>query len=77
MGKNSKRKRKIKNDKGEIKKMKIKNELKNKKGITLIALVITILVAMLECFTRTLRMAMPATIMASARWWCCSILNVT
>ena len=43
MGKNSKRKRKIKNDKGEIKKMKIKNELKNKKGITLIALVITIL----------------------------------
>ena len=42
MGKNSKRKRKIKNDKGEIKKMKIKNELKNKKGITLIALVITI-----------------------------------
>ena len=28
MGKNSKRKRKIKNDKGEIKKMKIKNELK-------------------------------------------------
>ena len=41
MGKNSKRKRKIKNDKGEIKKMKIKNELKNKKGITLIALVIT------------------------------------
>ena len=43
MGKNSKRKRKIKNDKGEIKKMKIKNELKNKKGITLIALVITII----------------------------------
>ncbi len=28
---------------GEVKKMKIKNELKNKKGITLKALVITIL----------------------------------
>ena len=72
MGKNSKRKRKIKNDKGEIKKMKIKNELKNKKGITLIALVITIMVAVLECFTRTLRVAMPTTMMASARWWWCS-----
>ena len=47
MGKNSKRKRKIKNDKGEIKKMKIKNELKNKKGITLIALVITIIVLLI------------------------------
>ena len=43
MGKNSKRKRKLKNDKGENYKMKIKDELKNNKGITLIALVITIL----------------------------------
>ena len=42
MGKNSKRK-KDKNDKGENQKMRIKNELKNARGITLIALVITIL----------------------------------
>ena len=43
MGENIKRKRKIKKDKGENHKMKIKDELKNAKGITLIALVITVL----------------------------------
>ena len=47
MGKNSKRKRKLKNDKGENYKMRIKDELKNKKGITLIALVITIIVLLI------------------------------
>ena len=47
MGKNSKRKGKIKNDKGENHKMRIKNELKNRRGITLIALVITIIVLLI------------------------------
>ena len=34
--------------------------------------ILNIMVAVLECFTRTLRVAMPTTMMASARWWWCS-----
>ena len=41
-GKEQQKKKKDKKRQGEIRKMKIKNELKNKEGITLIALVITI-----------------------------------
>ena len=34
--------------------------------------ILNIMVAVLECFTRSLRVAVPTAVMASARWWCCS-----